>query len=107
MSFGQCVVQFYCLQRGLLGSRKGLFWRNKTKTGTTKDSVAIGQAGISLCIAGIFCDGLLKVFDALFKSILVRFVPPVAALQVILIGVGIRRIAFGHALFFFASQTHP
>src|ERR1700731_4168960 len=96
MSFGKCVVYFQCLQRSLFSFRKCLLRRNKTVVCTS--TVGIGHAAISQSVGGVFCDGLLKIFDALVESFLASLVPPKAALQVELIGLGICGVALRHAL---------
>src|SRR6266852_813411 len=100
MGFGERVVYFQCLQRRLLGFRKGLL--RGYKMVRCKGAVAIGQAGISQGVSGILGDRLLKVFDALIQSLLGSLVPPVAAFQIILIGFGISGVGLGQALLLIA-----
>ena len=101
MSFGEGVVYSHRLLRGIPGSRKSLPRGNHT--GISERTVAIGQADISQGVLGILCDGLLKVFNGLIDAFLsALFVKPEAALQIVLVGFGIRGIALSHALRVFA-----
>src|SRR5260370_41461080 len=97
MSFGDRLVNFQCPQRGLPSLGIGIFrWNN---TISYKSAVRISQSRIGERVSGIFLNGLLKEIDAFVQAIRSPFVEPVTALQIILIGVRIGGIAFGHALF--------
>ena len=85
--FGEGVIKLHCLQGGILGPQITLLRGNKAKV--CKRAVRIGQARIGQRVRGILRDGLLKVFDALVKSLLVALVQPIAAFQIVLIGFGI------------------
>src|SRR3990170_1807963 len=105
MSFGECIVYLQCLQRGLLGSWKSFLWRRKVPA--PKQTVRISQAGVSQSVGGVFFDGLLEVLDGPVESLLGSLGQPVAASQIVLIGIGIGGVALGHAPFFLAGQPHP
>src|SRR5690242_19189083 len=99
MGFGQRVINFQGLQRGLLGPWKGLLWGNETEG--HKAVVGIGQTGISQSVIRVFLNRLLKVLDALVQSFLASLVPPETAFQIVLIGFGTGGVALGHALLIF------
>src|ERR1700730_9670876 len=70
-------------------------------------AVTIGQSAISQGVGGIFCDGLLKAFDALVKAFLGSLVPPVAALEIASVGFRAGGVGSREAFFLLTGQTQP
>ena len=90
--FAERAIQFQGFDRRSLRLRKCLLWRHHCILPVSRQSISVGQAGISLGIFRVLFDGLIEIGQGNPQTFRRSFIPEVAPFEIRLVRLRINNL---------------